>query len=1129
MKTASLVVLLTFLVIVAGQPSYSDEREGIECGCDKVGQYNILSKGSTPGKVITSETEGTSQNGTYEYVTGSIGQQVVLKVRKVGESPYLVDESFTPTGNVGWGFSPDEHCFVYHFIDGMGHHYVRLFDLENSGTLINANGYGYITTDADFRFSPHGHYFFYAAIIDTDEVFLSLVDVSNPPYIVYDIELGLQLEPKEEIGLAAWGFNKKNSDASTDAAFMYGFKNFDSTYVTWRLIDLANLSEHQEATVISAAWWGFSPCGDVLGVIESDEKKVSLFNTINGSQLYAGGYSDTAAQLSVTLDEHLLNGQSLSSVVENTADSECELPLDEESPTWPEGAVLEASEITGTGMNLSWPTAEDNIGVSQYRIYVNGEADPSVTVSGGDTLSWDFTDLTSATAYTFAVEAGDAAGNWTTNRLSDTFETVDLPPYWPDDSHLDANDIGETSLTLSWTPAADDVAVTQYKIFISQYPDDIELGTVDAGEELRFEVTDLEVYTSYTFKVQAGDANANWSPEYLWGWARTMDLHAPIWAPGSELLASDVTSSSFTLNWDESDVSDNVGVQFYLLFLNEEFVDMLSTGENSYYLDCLTADMTFNFSLEASDPAGNVSNTGPELTITTASAEGECDGITTLVSVSSAGDQTYIWDSETGEYCNPYGPGAGGEGFACESAWSFGADISANGRYISFYSNAVNLDPADDNLYSDVFIHDRETGITELVSSDVYFPMSNEQWKDAVKTSISADGRYVAFIRSIREVYVKDRQTGKLHEIKGYDGLCYKSEISDNGRYVTFYTDEKLLFEEADNYVHDVFVYDLQTESLELVSISSDGQQAAKSPYVNSGSGRPSISADGRYIAFYSNGNNLVEGDNNTYQIWWSGLGWVDVPCSDILVRDRETNETTRVSVSSSGEQANESSYEPDISADGRYVAFISKASNLVPDDTNDKRDVFVHDRQTGKTRRVNVSSTGQQANDNTQSYSVNISADGRFVTFASSASNLVPDDNNGVTDIFVHDCLSKRTKRVNLCSCGTEANSSSNIPTISDDGTLVAFHSDASNLLANLGDANRQTDIFVHKIQDIDAAPGDFNDDGEVDLADAILALKVTAKIPSTTVSDEAEVSGDQKIGIEEVIYVLQKVSGLK
>jgi Tol biopolymer transport system component len=180
-------------------------------------------------------------------------------------------------------------------------------------------------------------------------------------------------------------------------------------------------------------------------------------------------------------------------------------------------------------------------------------------------------------------------------------------------------------------------------------------------------------------------------------------------------------------------------------------------------------------------------------------------------------------------------------------------------------------------------------------------------------------------------------------------------------------------------------VHDRQTGATTRVSVASDGTQA------HAGASHPSISADGRYVAFHSLSNNLVPGDTNAY---------------DVFVHDRQTGATTLVSVASDGTQANEQSRHPSISADGRYVAFHAHDSNLVPGDTNNAWDTFVHDRQTGETTRVSVASDGTQGN----SFSRHpiISADGRSVAFESEASNLVSGDTNGpgVTgiDIFVHD-----------------------------------------------------------------------------------------------------------------------------
>ena len=185
----------------------------------------------------------------------------------------------------------------------------------------------------------------------------------------------------------------------------------------------------------------------------------------------------------------------------------------------------------------------------------------------------------------------------------------------------------------------------------------------------------------------------------------------------------------------------------------------------------------------------------------------------------------------------------------------------------------------------------------------------------------------------------------------------------------------------------------------------------------------------------------------------------------DIFVHDRQTGLTTRVSVDSVGNQANGDSNFAAISADGRFVAFHSVATNLLGAgvDTNGTTDIFVHDLQTGLTTRVSVDSAGNQANDH--SVLAAISADGRFVAFESFATNLlgVGGDTNGVWDVFVHDRQTGLTTRVSVDSAGNQANSDSHLPAISADGRFVAFHSVATNLVGAGVDTNGTTDVFVH------------------------------------------------------------------
>lgn len=206
----------------------------------------------------------------------------------------------------------------------------------------------------------------------------------------------------------------------------------------------------------------------------------------------------------------------------------------------------------------------------------------------------------------------------------------------------------------------------------------------------------------------------------------------------------------------------------------------------------------------------------------------------------------------------------------------------------------------------------------------------------------------------------------------------------------------------------------------------------------------PAISANGRFVAFASTATNLAASDLNG--------------SSDIFVRDRREGRTRRVSVSTAGAESNGDSAWPSISANGRFVAFESDATDLVGGDTNGSRDIFVRDRETGTTRRVSRSSSGRQGNDD--SAFASISADGRFVAFSSGASNLVPGDTNGVSDVFVRNLANGTTRRVSVNSADTPSNGASYSPAISADGRFVAFESAGSNLIGS--DQNAQSDIFV-------------------------------------------------------------------
>ncbi len=346
---------------------------------------------------------------------------------------------------------------------------------------------------------------------------------------------------------------------------------------------------------------------------------------------------------------------------------------------------------------------------------------------------------------------------------------------------------------------------------------------------------------------------------------------------------------------------------------------------------------------------------------------------------------------------------------------------------------------------------------TSLVSVDSSGGQSN--WFSQAP-AMSADGRYVAFqtlasdlvsgdTNGVLDVIVHDRQSGVAQRVSVSSGGAQGNaqsilpSISGNGRFVAFISSASNLVAGDANGFDDIFVHDRQNGTTERVSVDSNGAQG------NSFSFNPSISADGRFVAFDSNASNLVAGDTNN--------------ATDVFVHDRQSGITQRVSLDSGGAQGDSVSARPSISADGRYVAFDSTATNLFGGDTNGREDVFVHDRQSGSTQCASVSSSGVQGD----SYSMtpSISADGRYVAFHSVANNLVSGDTNVVGwDAFVHDRQTGVTERVNVTSNGAQANGSSLNTSISADGRFVAFESNSSNLVSVR--TYQGTDIFIHDRQ---------------------------------------------------------------
>ena len=384
------------------------------------------------------------------------------------------------------------------------------------------------------------------------------------------------------------------------------------------------------------------------------------------------------------------------------------------------------------------------------------------------------------------------------------------------------------------------------------------------------------------------------------------------------------------------------------------------------------------------------------------------------------------------------------------------AIISDSGRYVAFGSVASNLVAGDTNATEDIFVRDLVSGTTERVSVASDGTQGNAQ--SVFGHGISADGRYVAFTSQASnlvpgdtnetyDVFVRDRVAGATERVnvdsngtQAGGGSSYGPSISPDGRYVAFVSGASLVAGDT-NGREDVFVRDRVLGTTERISVASDGTQAD-----NTSSYTPRMSSDGRYVAFASHASNLVAGDTN-FEL-------------DTFVRDRVAGTTERVSVASDGTEGDANSIEElAISADGRYVAFVSHASNLTTGDSNAKADVFVHDWVAGTTERVSVASNGAQGNGHSDG-SPSISANGRYVSFSSRASNLVAGDTNLVEDVYLRDRMADTTEQISVGPDGIQGNGLSAEPTITTDGLSVAFHSAASNLVT--GDTNGTRDVLV-------------------------------------------------------------------
>ena len=344
-----------------------------------------------------------------------------------------------------------------------------------------------------------------------------------------------------------------------------------------------------------------------------------------------------------------------------------------------------------------------------------------------------------------------------------------------------------------------------------------------------------------------------------------------------------------------------------------------------------------------------------------------------------------------------------GTGSVESDAASYYLSLSDNAEIVTFESFNTNWgrDQSEEN-FVDIFVRDRIADVTTRISVGQGGEIADQRSFDPV---VTADGRYVIF-----NSYATNLVSG------------------DTNRHP--WVDDGL----------DVFLYDRNASYLQRVTLNWKGEQIDANSV-------GSITDDGRYIIFTSDGNGIVEGDITN-----------SLRNSAIYKRDWQTGAVERITKTPDGKFPEGGVGGADASSDGRYIVYISAAPNLIPGDTNEQVDILLYDSVTGETELISRPVGGGQSNN--MSSPVRISADGRYIAFRSFATNLVPNDNNGVADIFVYDQETKALELVSLSSTGAQANGESKDPGICGDGRYVVFTSEATNLVSTPHNGQRQ--IYV-------------------------------------------------------------------
>ncbi|MEF3311490.1 fibronectin type III domain-containing protein [Paenibacillus sp. GYB004] len=585
------------------------------------------------------------------------------------------------------------------------------------------------------------------------------------------------------------------------------------------------------------------------------------------------------------------------------------------------------------------------------------------------------------------------------------------PPVWGEGAALAAAQTGGSYAALRWTPALDEASPAIYKV----YRDGVLL---DIVPEPAYLVTGLSPGRTYSFAVEPGDTFYNWSAARISASASTLaqpETTPPETASGIALLPE---LGGLEVRWTDPASLDYVGTIVKWRkkgAIGYKETARIAPGVQTAAMQGLTNGTEYEVVLVSLDADGNRSESAPATARVTQGRQ------ITRVNVSGSGEQS--------------------------NQTSLRPDVSDDGRYVVFDSDADHLAERDGNGKTDVFLYDRVADTIELISKTGDGASADNI---SFEPKISGDGRYIVFTSyagnlitddaagPAADVFLYDRHTGRMAKISypaeggAGNGDSYRPAVSGDGSRIVFLSYAKLVPDAPDQL--SVYLYERETDSVSLLRLA-DGTIA------NDDSGPPAISGNGQYIAFATEASNMDRTDTDRYL--------------DVYLFHIPDKTVKRISTFPGDRTI---SYDPSISEDGRYVAFKYEDHsdyNLFPV-------IYVYDRDRDETVAASRSVTGGLPDGDSESPS--ISGDGRYVLYASRAANLAAGDSNGVYDVYAFDRHTGETAPLSLTYAGGWASGSSRMPAVSGDGMYVVFESEASDLIT--GDTNGVSDLFLALLQ---------------------------------------------------------------